>query len=146
MLQGVSKVRDSRRPDIDVQRFSIESSSHNRHTQPYIQTGVLHLMGSAVSCTSSSDPAALIQRQDSTNSLASAASSAIDMSSVKRESSAESASKGASASAILPLATLEEFDLKPFLALAPFSSSALAGSDVAGVGGEIGTCTRYRQR
>ena len=145
VLQGVSKVRDSGGPDIVVQHRCIKLSFHNRHTQPYIQTGVLHLMGSAASYTpsSSSDPAALIQRQDSTNSLAAAASSAIDMASVERESSAESALKGASASAILPLATLEELDLKPFFALAP-SSPAVAGSDApaaaGGFGGEIGTC------
>lgn len=109
-------------------------------------------MGSAGSYTSSSssDPAALIQRQDSNNSLASVASSAIDMASVERESPAESASKGASAPAILPLATLEELDLKPFFALAP-SFSAVAGSDAPAaavvLGGEIGTCASWiRQR
>lgn len=99
-------------------------------------------MGGAAGPTSSSDAAASIQRQDSTNSLASAASSAaVDMASVERESSAGSAAiKGGPAAAILPLVTLEELDLKPFFALAP-SAPAAAGLDapaIGGVGGEIG--------
>lgn len=94
-------------------------------------------MGSAAAGAASSSTEPSIQRQDSASSLASAASSAIDMASVERESSVGSAVKGGAA-AILPLATLEELDLKPFFALAP--SSPAAGSDTPGGGvvGEIG--------
>jgi hypothetical protein len=98
--------------------------------------------GTAGKDGATTDPA--IQRQDSAGSLASAASSAVDMASVEREASVGSASscKGtaAGAAAILPLVTLEELDLKPFFALAPSSGAAAAGSDAAAaaVAGDIG--------